>query len=144
MQVGLKKAIGNVIDDPDRYLGRDIKLLEKEARQKDKLVLYSSGGQYCGPALWVGDKLMMQSILDNHYNFLISVGWPVDASLFFRKISGLPVSVPHDQNTQLYHLINELFNSWCLFCEPRSGKNDEKGKMLSAHPYDPDEIIDYG
>jgi hypothetical protein len=39
LQVGIKKAIGYICDLPDRYPGREIKLLEKESSEKGKFVL---------------------------------------------------------------------------------------------------------
>ena len=84
--------------------------------QNNKLVQISEANKYdyCG-SLWVGDKNMIQSILDNHKELLTKNDWPLHAEEFFLKISS--THVEHDKNEDLYHLINKLFNIWCLFCE---------------------------
>jgi hypothetical protein len=85
---------------------------------------------------------MIQTILDNHKLILIENDWPTDAKFFFNKICR--TDVDHRVNKKLYHLIAKLFNSWCLWCEPRPVSKNDESKMLSVNPYDPDGIVNCG
>lgn len=138
LQVGSQKAMGYVCettDDEDHFRENLIKV-KKSLSETGKLVYYKRRTKGWLPILYVGDKDMMQSILDRHKDILIEAGWDTDAELVFAKIYG--EHIDHHKNKRLYHLIAKLFNSWCLFCESPI-KNPSGGPLLSSHPYDPDE-----
>ena len=54
---------------------------------------------------------------------------------FFYKLCSEDVS--HKENKELYHLICDLFNSWCLWCDQKIWLPGSH-TPLSANPYDPD------
>lgn len=133
-EVGDKKAIGYIC------FWKESKLdflygLEKEFIKNGKLasVVIDS---YKVEMLWVGDKRMIQSILDKHKDILIKNNFSLDAEEFFNRIKNEQIN--HDKNEEIFHVVNELFNSWCLFCEepPTVIFKDNKYHYLSKHSCD--------
>jgi hypothetical protein len=104
-QVGIQKSMGYV-----RY-SSEINL-EKLHLSNSKLIFFKKGAVN---TLWVGDIAMMQLILDSNKETLINNAWSIQASEVFDRIC--KHDVRHHENNILYHLITDLFNSWCLWCE---------------------------
>jgi hypothetical protein len=141
LQVGIKKSIGYICDSPEK----ELKILKKSFLKKDKFVFLEVAPSLDKrvPVLWVGDKVMMQNILDNQKDILMENDWPTKAKQVFQKI--ITDDVVHEENKILYHLIADLFNSWCLHCEPYIlVKENGKFIYLSPRPYDPDEEVNFG
>lgn len=88
--------------------------------------------------LWVGHHQMMEKILNAKAEVVIRHGWPTTPKEFFDRIS--QEQVPHDTQPELYHVVCDLFNSWCLWCERPIPKKfvDGSTRFLSQYPYDPD------
>lgn len=111
MMVGIKKAIGYVsFYGKNKDLQKTILLQNKF---QDKLTKIVSISNY--DILWVGDKDMIQYIINNNYELIIKSGWSIAACEFFNRLT--TEDICHDKNSQLYHVVCELFNSWCLWCE---------------------------
>lgn len=131
-QVGKQKAMGYVLVETDKQLNLFKKKFGKQ------LTYYKSWGRnYSTPTFWVGDKKMIQDIINNNKDLLIKNDWSLDASEVFNRIC--IYDVDHEYSPELYHFITDLFNSWCLWCEKPimvSGKSQPD----SASPFDPDEI----
>lgn len=89
-----------------------------------------------GDHLYVGDKHMIQSIADLNKEVLIKSGWTLDAEGIFNNVCN--INIDHGSNIDLYHVIADLFNSWCLWCEAPRFKD---GIAYSKNPYDPDPNI---
>ena len=87
------------------------------------------------PIFHVGNKPMIQNILDHHKDLLIKSDWPLNAKDFFYKLCF--TDVDHEENKELYHLICDLFNSWCLWCDEKIWISGQSSP-LSANPYDLD------
>lgn len=139
-QVGFQKAVGYLCWIPgkeDNELKEYIfNLLNMGLFEPNKLVLVtnsSSDSHKNFPILYVGDVAMMQPILDKNKKILIASNWSTDAKEVFYKIAYHDVL--HNENDKLYHVICELFNSWCLWCEPSIKKDN---KFFSVDPYDPE------
>ncbi len=120
-QVGYKKAIGYISQSKSLKYSENCKNenfieLRKYFIKTDKLTYLDNKSLH---KLWVGDKIMIQSILNKNKNLLLKNDWPIDAEKFFFRIC--KEYVYHNDNKQFYHLINKLFNSRCLFCS--KGKN---------------------
>jgi hypothetical protein len=142
LQVGVQKAIGYIVNakctDTPTY-PVDLEALKERLAKKGRLVdIMPPNESLPAEALWVGDAEMMQPILDKNSKILVDAKWPTTAKAFFNKICR--TDVDHDPipwlpnriaNKKLYHVICDLFNSWCLFCE-RCIWID--GKPLSEHP----------
>ena len=132
IQVGIKKAIGYVCNQPIE----EHRKLKKQFTKENKLVFLDLFENFS--ILWVGDPQMMQNIIDKNKNLLLENGWKTDAKSFFKKI--VKTHIAHDENEKLYHVICEFFNSWCLHCEkPTKTIKNNKYEFLSEHPYDPEE-----
>lgn len=89
--------------------------------------------------LSVGDEEMIQKVINNNQKVLSKIGFKPVAKNIFTKIC--EKDFDHDKNMDMYHFITELFNSWCLWCEPPSNCIiDQNGDYTSysANPYDPD------
>lgn len=136
-QVGIQKAIGYVSIDSicKDYSVSSIDSLKELLIRNNKLVyLKNKNDEYGHGTFWVGDREMIQSIIDNQRDILNTHGWNDDAGQVFYRIC--QHSVEHEENRELYHLITDLFNSWCLWCDPRAIMIDDK--FMSINPYDPD------
>lgn len=129
VQVGKQKSIGYVVLDHEDELNQfsisKDKFTNLKFREEAKFYIYH-----------VGDKQMMQGILEQNKDLLIASGWECDAEFVFNKIC--TTDIAHDENENLYHLICDLFNSWCLWCEPLLKDVSGCYKFVSVNPYDPD------
>lgn len=131
-QVGKLKAVGYVGEAPNR----DLKRLKKSFVAKNKLAYFRPvGGDMACDTLWVADMVMMFPILEANKNVLLKAGWPTDAEEVFLKL--IYTDVDHRKSKKLYHMICDLFNSWCLHCEKPVWVPGRKEPM-SENPYDPD------
>jgi hypothetical protein len=102
LQVGTAKAVGYVCTE------------ETPDITADKLVLVrSADDSIYSRTFWVCDRLMAQAVLDKHSATVTAHGWPMDARRFFVRL--VFEDIPHNA---LYHVVCDLFNSWCLHCEP--------------------------
>jgi hypothetical protein len=141
LQVGVHKAIGyvsasSVSSYKENVIGTDLLELEKVLIKNGKITLLQvedSNNSF----LWAGDQEMIQSILNKNQNILLEYKYPTDAKEFFMKLASEDV-IDHNSNQKMYHLVAELFNSWCLWCEDKIWIYGEK--ILSTHPYDPDNL----
>jgi len=133
-QVGTQKSIGYVIVE----FNEDDLLQKMKLDFKEKFTHIVRSEHFY--VFWVGDKEMMQSILDYHQHLLAKSNWPLDAHSFFERV--VTDDVYHDKDSYMYHLIAKLFNSWCLWCELpgqlKLNPDDNSGTYLSRYPYDPD------
>lgn len=132
LQVGKLKAVGYVRGEPF-----DIETLKNNFIKSGKLVKLISG------TLWVGDHDMisLQINIDKNVKILTNANWIISAEEVFNNICKNNEDSQHNNNSDLYHLITELFNSWCLWCEyPIYNKNSTSryDYFLSQNPYDPD------
>jgi hypothetical protein len=138
LQVGIQKAIGYTAFTESEM--DDLKDLENQFINNGKIthsILNPKGFAYNINVLWVGDLKMIQSILDPHKDYLRKKRYPVRAKNFFLKIC--EHHVDHDKDEKLYHIITDLYNSWCLWCEKLTcNKSGKVPQFLSTHPYDPD------
>jgi len=144
-QVGTHKAIGYILKDKDYNPDRDLNTLRNKFLKQNRFSTIIKPSDYLSrrigmEILWVGDKVMIQNILDQQKDVLIKSKWPTDAKKFFDKIC--VTDVGHDENQELCHLIADLFNSWCLHCQGFSGveksEDGRSGVPLSDNPYDPE------
>ncbi len=140
-QVGLQKAVGYIIKSltfsfTENTIKEDFVLLEKEFKEQGKLTKIIRD-KIPLEILWVGDPAMMKTILDNNEEIIVKSGWSVNPKEFFSKLC--KTDIDHNKNRPMYHIIAELFNSWCLWCEKPIWFD---GNALSENPYDPD--LDYG
>jgi hypothetical protein len=140
LQVGIQKAIGYVCW-LSGHQTNDLKELVFDMFDSGKLVMFRGSNSISHmnfPILYVGDERMIQSIADRQKDVLVKAGWPTEAGLIFEKICS--VGVKHDENEELYHLIADLFNSWCLWCDiPLWPEGEKIHEPFSRNPYDPDE-----
>lgn len=137
-QVGLKKAIGYV---PIDFNSDELFEIVYHFSKSNKLFLINSNlNSIKNPdryTVWAGDKIMIQNIIDANLDIISKYKWPLDAEEFFNKICF--ENIRHKDNEELYHVINDLFNSWCLFCEiPIVAPNNFI--HLSKNPYNPDKL----
>ncbi len=132
-QVGIKKAIG-YISYPQSNVCPGLIYLEDEFNDKLTAIVYCD----CIAYLWVGDKYMIQNIINENSKIVINSGWPLDAYEFFVRLT--KENICHDNNKKLYHVVCDMFNSWCLFCEEPVWFVDGQllNNPLSTHPHDPD------
>jgi hypothetical protein len=131
MQVGIKKSIGYICNQPTE----EHRKLKKQFIKEGKLVYLDLTEDFS--ILWVGDPQMMQTIIDKNKNILLENGWKTDTKLVFKEIT--KTDIAHNENKKLYHLICKFFNSWCLWCQrPIKAPKNSKYSVLSEHPYDPD------
>lgn len=144
-QVGVCKAVGYIYADTNGFISKENCIeynlydLEKSFVKNGKLTRIVSKIKY--DELWVGDPSMIQFILDKNKKILTASDWSCEASVFFEKLTC--TKVYHEQCPNMYHVISELFNSWCLWCEEKIWAPDESGKNIpfSLHPYDPENPI---
>lgn len=140
LQVGTHKAVGYIcqIEDHEDHNEQAILKLQSQLLANGKLTIYEQDfdpdHEWC-PSLWAGDEKMIQSILDRNRDLVITSGWPAQAASFFDRLVRDDVS--HKNNRDMYHLICELFNSWCLHCEKTIWVKG-RSAPLSEHPFDPD------
>lgn len=131
VQVGKQKSIGYVVLDHEDELNQF-------SIDKDKFsyMKFDEEGKFY--VYHVGDKQMMQTILDQNKDLVIAAGWEVDAEFVFNKIC--TTHPCHEGQMELYHLICDLFNSWCLWCDPIDWRDIGQGrrKPFSVDPFDPD------
>jgi len=76
---------------------------------------------------------MISNILKSNDEVVRASKWPVTPKKFFDKLC--KIEIAHQKNPRLYHVICDLFNSWCLWCEGPSTYKD--GTFYSSNPYDP-------
>jgi len=137
LQVGKQKAIGYVIENTT-YLTKefDMRALAEQLYAENKLIRIVEDGDML--LLWAGDSAMMRIILDKNKELIEKNGWPLEPESFFDRISS--EDIDHHDNPDMYHVVCDLFNSWCLHCEIPIRKQFVDGsiKYISAHPYDPD------
>lgn len=133
LQVGIQKAVGYTIFDTNDK--ESLMSLHESMARQGKFVFIKEEKDYDFNVLWTGDKTMMQPILDKKKELLTQAECPHDAENFFKMICH--DHVDHDENEELYHLICDLFNSWCLWCESPV-RGPDRGVLLSKYPYDPD------
>ena len=147
-QVGIQKAIGHICNDRNKFDSDGIKELQLKFLESGKFThLKFDRSLYI---LHVGDKDWIQKILNINVELINQHKLNCDAEWFFNYIANNQIW--HDEflneirpenkivSKDLYHMICELFNSWCLWCEPRIWHIDDNGTshLLSADPYDPD------
>lgn len=164
LQVGIKKAIGYICSNKDDQ-ERDKAVIEnlvQQLFQQGKLVSQKETAitlknlQFRGfnrdPkklklldksldfwTFYVGDKDMIANIINQHQELLTKNNWKIDPEWVFNKIC--KEQVDHYDNQELYHVVCDLFNSWCLHCEEPDWTGPLVNKEivpLSRHPYDPD------
>lgn len=123
-EVGNQKAIGYVCArvkgerDPldGAWSIAYLRVMGKLFKEKGKLTHIRPADDSVGcQSLWVGDPTMMQKILDRHTKLLEKNKCPIDAKSFFSWICN--TDIDHQENPDMYHMICELFNSWCLWCK---------------------------
>lgn len=145
LQVGKHKAIGYVASEEkasfvENAIGYNLDDLCKQLTKSGTLTVITTNNERPGlKKLWVGDVKMMRRILNKHTDLLRKSGWPVSPHKFFDRIS--VESIDHTANPDMYHVVCELFNSWCLWCERPVWRQcpDGSSKPFSINPYDPDE-----
>lgn len=140
LQVGTHKAIGYVSQNTAyQHQTFDLQALTVQMRDSNKLVTVVSEGNHI--LLWVGDTQMMNVILDAHKEVVLANGWSTVAKEFFVRLS--KESIEHIHNPNMYHVVCDLFNSWCLWCEKSIVKKfiDGSTRYISANPYDPDKKL---
>lgn len=142
LQVGKQKAIGYIFTRDSKRITAFEKLFIKFRNQGKFVALFNEPYPQRNVSiaagltiLWVGDPNMMQSILNKKKFLLKKNHWSSDANKFFNRI--IKTKIRHEKNPAMYHLICQLFNSWCLWCEPRPTYMDN-GEILSQYPFDPD------
>lgn len=132
-QVGIQKAMGYICLEE----GESTEELDK--RFSVKMTCFKPAGNgYGAPTYWVGDAPMIQAILDKNKELLDKNEWSCNAAYVFNRLSLYQVN--HEYNKELYHMITDLFNSWCLWCEPMTEPVllDGRSDFLSANLFDPD------
>jgi len=137
LQVGKHKAIGYVIQNKSYSIKEfDMQALMEQLKAEHKLVrLVKNNGMIL---IWAGDSQMMTVVLDKHKALIEQNGWPTTPKAFFDRIT--VEDIDHFNNPDMYHVVCDLFNSWCLHCETPIPKKfvDGSTKYISANPYDPD------
>jgi len=137
LQVGKQKAIGYVVDYT-KYSTKefDMQTIANQLSSQGKLIRIVDLNEM--KLLWVGDKQMIKSILNKNASLTSNNGWPLDAEQFFNRIA--VEDIDHTDNPEMYHVVCDLFNSWCLWCEKPIWKKfvDGSTRAISANPYDPD------
>lgn len=143
LQVGVHKAVGYIFNlnfeepnSPHKEKHNLVKI-EKLLLKQGKLVDIRPGQDGRITVMHAGDSSMMKSILDNNKELLRKSKWPVTPKAVLKKIATMDVK--HDENAPLYHVICELFNSWCLWCE-KSIWVVGMTEPQSAQPHDPDAV----
>lgn len=143
LKVGTVKALGYVAssmtfkfeENGHKY---DLDKLATKLQSPDKYVIMTYGEIPKDKKLWVGDQRMMSEVLNRNIETLRKNNWPFSPSEFFNRI--IHENISHKDNPDMYHIVCELFNSWCLWCEKAISKKfaDGSTKYMSANPYDPD------
>lgn len=137
LQVGIHKAIGYLYQNTNyQHQTFDLQTLAAQMQAGNKLVAIVTEGDHT--LLWVGDTQMMNAFLEVHKEVVTANNWSTVAKEFFDRIC--KEDIDHANNPGMYHVVCELFNSWCLFCERPIRKKfiDGSIRTISAQPYDPD------
>lgn len=138
LQVGKHKAIGYVVENISyTHKDFDMQALAGQLYAEGKLLRVVTEGDLL--FLWAGDCNMIATILEANKSLIEKNGWPLTAEVFFDRLS--VEDIKHSLNAEMYHLVCDLFNSWCLWCEVPVRKKfvDGSTRFISANPYDPDD-----
>lgn len=137
LQVGKLKAVGYVTERISFITKEfDLPALSIQLFNDHKLIRITEKGDV--RFLWVGDPQMMSDVINKHIDIISNINWPTNSDEFLTKLSR--EHVEHRDNRDMYHVICDMFNSWCLWCEQPISKKHVDGSMqwYSQHPYDPD------
>jgi len=145
LQVGKHKAIGYVASEKnssflENAIGYNLDELYTQLTKPGTLTVIRTNNERPGlTKLWVGDVKMMRRILNKNADIIIKNNWPLLPEKFFDRIS--VESIDHHNNPDMYHVVCDLFNSWCLWCEQPVWRKcpDGSTKPFSVNSYDPDE-----
>lgn len=149
LQVGKLKAVGYVGYTKIDACYRAGMLLKEEAPhiinhllENNKFVHicdeFNGSGNSCMTWIWAGDYFMIDSLIQKHASKIKKNNWPLIPEQFFARI--IADNIGHDENPIMYHVINDFFNSWCLWCEQPIINSDKFNPMKLLGKF-PNEII---
>lgn len=137
LQVGKLKAVGYVIENKT-YTTKEFDMdeLARQLFNDGKIISFAEDNIL--RLLWVGDQVMMDNVIAKHKGAIEEYNWPTNSFSFLSRLASEDVS--HKKNPEMYHVICDMFNSWCLHCERPLVKKclDGSVQYLSSNPYDPD------